>query len=136
MSENVSVNGIMELLQNGVSADEIAKTFTKALNEANTKYAEAQKERDTANQKRVAAKKIVVDMLDYCKKYAADVFDDLDVTDEEINEASQMLVEAIDEMVGSLKAVSPLLKVIDKKAPDKGENVIDPIAKFLRDAGL
>lgn len=133
MSENVSVNGIMELLQNGVSADEIAKTFTKALNEANTKYAEAQKEKDTANQKRAAAKKIVVDMLDYCNKYAPDVFDDLEVTEVEIDEASQVLVEAIDEMVNSLKAVGPLLKVIDKKAPEK---VTDPIAKFLMDAGL
>lgn len=116
----INVNGIMELLQNGVSPDAIADTFVKALNEAKTQFSAKQKEEELQKNKKADAKNVVRVVSDFCTKYG--FMEDCQFSDEEMEQMAQVLV---DSLAFYAKAITPV-----------SEKRIDPIEDFLRKSGL
>lgn len=153
----VRVEDLMAAIQNGQSADDLAAEYAKALNEANARVkadveakAKAEAEARAASIKVADAKAVVVPLVKYIQTYIPEM--DLgEVTDADLNEATEFLVAAIDEVKVQLAPQLKLLKMLggldlDGEAPKAKLNITrkpqtiggkkDPIADFLKDMGL
>lgn len=153
----VRVEDLMAAIQNGQSADDLAAEYAKALNEANARVkadveakAKAEAEARAASVKIADAKAVVVPLVKYIQTYIPEM--DLgEVTDEDLNEAAEFLVSAIDEVKVQLAPQLKLLKMLggldlDGETPKAKLNITrkpqtiggkkDPIADFLKEMGL
>lgn len=153
----VRVEDLMAAIQNGQSADDLAAEYAKALNEANARVkadaeakAKAEAEARAASVKIADAKAVVVPLVKYIQTYIPEM--DLgEVTDADLNEATEFLVAAIDEVKVQLAPQLKLLKMLgsldlDGETPKAKLNITrkpqtiggkkDPIADFLKDMGL
>lgn len=147
----VRVEDLMAAIQNGQSADDLAAEYAKALNEANARVkADAEAEARAASVKVADAKAVVVPLVKYIQTYVPEM--DLgEVTDADLNEATEFLVAAIDEMKVQLAPQLKLLKMLggldlDGEMPKAKLNITrkpqtiggkkDPIADFLKEMGL
>lgn len=147
----VRVEDLMAAIQNGQSADDLAAEYAKALNEANARVkAKAEAEARAASVKVADAKAVVVPLVKYIQTYIPEM--DLgEVTDADLNEATEFLVAAIDEVKVQLAPQLKLLKMLggldlDGEMPKAKLNITrkpqtiggkkDPIADFLKEMGL
>lgn len=153
----VRVEDLMAAIQNGQSADDLAAEYAKALNEANARVkadaeakAKAEAEARAASVKVADAKAVVVPFVKYIQTYIPEM--DLgEVTDADLNEATECLVAAIDEVKVQLAPQLKLLKMLggldlDGEMPKAKLNITrkpqtiggkkDPIADFLKEMGL
>ena len=153
----VRVEDLMAAIQNGQSADDLAAEYAKALNEANARVkadaeakAKAEAEARAASVKVADAKAVVVPLVKYIQTYIPEM--DLgEVTDADLNEATEFLIAAIDEVKVQLAPQLKLLKMLggldlDGEMPKAKLNITrkpqtiggkkDPIADFLKDMGL
>lgn len=150
----VRVEDLMAAIQNGQSADDLAAEYAKALNEANARVkadveakAKAEAEARAASIKVANAKAVVVPLVKYIQTYIPEIGLG-EVTDADLNEATEFLVAAIDEVKVQLAPQLKLLKMLggldlDGEAPKaklrKPQTIggkKDPIADFLKDMGL
>lgn len=132
---NYNIDDILTLLNKGMTADEIAESFTNALNAAI-------KENETNTQKKekiADADNLIKALNDFIKKYYPDTLI-FDFTGED-------LINAIDELVPEIKRLSKLteafnLQTTTKNPTDnaaitpKKTETEDPIAYFLKSFGL
>lgn len=150
----VRVEDLMEAIQNGQSADDLAAEYAKVLNEANARVkadaeakAKAEAEARAASVKVADVKAVVVPLVKYLQTYIPEM--DLgEVTDADMDEAAEFLVSAIDEVKVQLAPQLKLLKMLGgldldgetPKAKLRKPQTIggkkDPIADFLKDMGL
>lgn len=150
----VRVEDLMAAIQSGQSADDLAAEYAKALNEANARVkadAEAKAKAEAESRAKIAdAKAVVVPLVKYIQRYVPEM--DLgEVTDADLDEASQFLVSTIDEMKVQLAPQLKLMKMLgglnlDGETPKAKLNIThksqtigskkDPIAEFLKDMGL
>ena len=148
----VRVEDLMAAIQNGQSADDLAAEYAKALNEANARVKadeEAKAKAKVEAETQMADARAVVDpLITYIQKYIPEM--ELgEVTDADLDEATQFLVFAIDEMKAQLTPQLKLLKMLDgldldgeapklniKRKPQTIGGKKDPIADFLKDMGL
>lgn len=139
-----NMNDILAQLQGGQSAEEIAKSFTDALNAAIQKQNEADARRkakisDMAN--------LIDDIIDFIHEYYPEVLPedmDLDITDDEVAELIDELDTAIPQLTSALKNLEELAakptstretaKHITFEASDFSFD--DAIEKFFRQNGL
>ena len=141
-----NMNDILAQLQSGQSAEEIAKSFTDALNAAIQKQNEVDARRkakisDMAN--------LIDDIVDFVRKYYPEILPedaDLDITDDEVAELIDELDTAIPQLTSALKdleelVANPISKVeTAKKRPGaksvtfeaKDFSFSDAIDKFFR----
>lgn len=152
----VRVEDLMAAIQSGQSADDLAAEYAKALNEANARVkadaeAKAKAKAEAESRAKIAdAKAVVVPLVKYIQRYVPEM--DLgEVTDADLDEASQFLVSTIDEMKVQLAPQLKLMKMLgglnlDGETPKAKLNIThksqtigskkDPIAEFLKDMGL
>ena len=103
-----NMNDILAQLQSGQSAEEIAKSFTDALNAAIQKQNEATARRkakisDMAN--------LIDDIVDFIREYYPEILPedaDLDITDDEVAELIDELDTAIPQLTSALKGLEEL----------------------------
>lgn len=144
----VRVEDLMAAIQNGQSADDLAAEYAKALNEANARVKADEEAKAKAETQMADARAIVDPLVTYIQKYIPEM--DLgEVTDADLDEATQFLVAAIDEVKAQLASQLKLLKMLDgldfdgevpklniKRKPQTIGGKKDPIADFLKDMGL
>ena len=95
---------IMSLLNEGMTAEEIAKSFTEALNKA----VQEKKENDTRkHQKHADMKSLLEDVLIYINTYHPNVLPEVkEVDDEDVDE----LIKAFDDVVPQLETLADMVK--------------------------
>lgn len=128
---NYNIDDILALLNKGMTADEIAESFTNALNSAI-------KENEANNQKKekiADADNLVKALNDFIKKYYPDTLI-FDFTGEDF-------INAIDALVPEIKRLNKLTELfIPQSSTDnptttpKKTETEDPIAYFLKSFGL
>ena len=145
-----NINDILAQLQSGQSADEIAKSFTDALNAAIQKQNEADARRkakisDMAN--------LIDDIIDFISKYYPEVLPedaDLDISEDAVTELIDELDTAIPQLLKDLEKLTakPISKAepIDTAKKRSGVKSVtfeandfsfdDAIEKFFRQNGL
>ena len=142
-----NINDILAQLQSGQSADEIAKSFTDALNAAIQKQNE-QNERRKA--KICDMTNLIEDVFDFISEYYSEVMPkdmDLDITEADVAELIDELDTAIPQLVSAFKDFEELIvKPIGttKKRPNvesvtfKAEDFSfgDAMEKFFKQNGL
>lgn len=134
---------ILAALQSGDEADEIAKQFTDALNQAVKAKAEQEAKDAKAVQKKEDMKAILASLCDFIEKYYPEIYD------AEMREAlsADLAIKAFDEAYAETmkmqSALSDLEKIFGKlpevKKVEKkkiGGGADDPIAAFLKRNGL
>lgn len=99
-----SVENIMSLLHEGMTAEEIAKSFTEALNKA----VQEKKEIDTRKyQKHADMKSLLEDVLIYINTYHPNVLPEVkEVDDDDVDE----LIKAFDDVVPQLETLADMVK--------------------------
>ena len=99
-----NVENIMSLLNEGMTAEEIAKSFTEALNKA----VQEKKETDTRKyQKHADMKSLLEDVLIYINTYHPNVLPEVkEVDDEDVDE----LIKAFDDVVPQLETLADMVK--------------------------
>ena len=95
---------MMSLLNEGMTAEEIAKSFTEALNKA----VQEKKENDTRkHQKHADMKSLLEDVLIYINTYHPNVLPEVkEVDDEDVDE----LIKAFDDVVPQLETLADMVK--------------------------
>lgn len=148
----VRVEDLMAAIQNGQSADDLAAEYAKALNEANARVKadeEAKAKAKVEAETQMADARAIVDpLVTYIQKYIPEMELD-EVTDADLDEATQFLISAIDEVKAQLASHLKLLKMLGdlnldgeapklniKRKPQTIGGKKDPIADFLKDMGL
>ena len=133
-----NMNDILAQLQGGQSAEEIAKSFTDALNAAIQKQNEATARRkakisDMAN--------LIDDIVNFINKYYPEVLPedaDLDISEDDVAELIDELDTAIPQLTSALEelAAKPVsMRETTKKYPGIFE-ANDAIEKFFKQNGL
>lgn len=148
----VRVEDLMAAIQSGQSADDLAAEYAKALNEANARVKaneEAKAKAKLEAETQMADARAVVDpLVTYIQKYIPEM--ELgEVTDADLDEATQFLVSVINEVKAQLAPQLKLLKMLGdfdldgeapklniKRKPQTIGGKKDPIADFLKDMGL
>lgn len=145
----VRVEDLMAAIQNGQSADDLAAEYAKALNEANARVkadAEAKAKAEAESRAKIAdAKAVIVPLVKYIQKYIPEM--ELgEVTDADLDEATQFFITAFEEVKVQLAPQLKLLKMLGdldggvlKTKLRKPQTIVDkkdPIAEFLKDMGL
>lgn len=134
-----NMNDILAQLQSGQSAEEIAKSFTDALNAAIQKQNEADarrkaKIRDMAN--------LIDDIIDFIREYYPEVLPedaDLDITDDEVAELIDELDTAIPQLLKDLEELAAKPTSTRETHPSAKHVTFeanDAIEKFFRQNGL
>ena len=136
-------------LQNGANPDEIAKSFTDALNTAikAQKEAEEKAAKNKARAERVEALQGIIDAIeDFVEDFYPDMHDAKMFEDFDVEELDKVVAEAYDEvkrmapLFDSLKDLEKHLKMadnIDRTVTIKKTKSTDQaIADFLRKSGL
>lgn len=150
----VRVEDLMAAIQSGQSADDLAAEYAKALNEANARVKadiEAKAKAEAESRAKIAdAKAVIVPLVKYIQKYIPEM--DLgEVTDADLDEATQFFITAFEDVKVQLVPQFKLLKMLgglnlDGETPKAKLNIThksqtigdkkDPIAEFLKDMGL
>lgn len=136
----MNMEQIMELMNQGMTADEIAKSFTENLNAAVKKQEET---KNMTKQKIADAEDVLNVVLAFGEKYYPEIFKPdfrkaidvtklIDVMDQARDETVRMIphMEALKE---KLERLHPEMKVKMAKPVPRG---IDPIAEFLKAQNL
>lgn len=122
---NFSINAYLEnRLADGDTLEQIAKELTTALNDANTRYAKAQKEREFKAKRlelATAMKNAVID-------YVSFVAPDLNVK-ESFDIKIEQYAHLVDEVLREMGAVVSEIRTVAAK-------IKDPIDEFLHKNGL
>lgn len=121
-----NTNDILEMLNKGMTADEIAEAFTNSLNAAI-------KENETNSKKKEKiedAEALIAAFTNFMNKHYPNTI--------EVEFTGEDLVDAIDELVPELKKLSQLMGVLaPKESSTPKENApIDPISYFLKSYNL
>ena len=121
-----NTNDILAMLNKGMTADEIAKSFTDSLNAAI-------KENETNSKKKEKiedAEALMATFTNFMNKHYPNTIE-LEFTGED-------LVEAIDELIPELKKFTQLMEVLAPKEPStpKENAPVDPISYFLKSYNL
>lgn len=139
-----NMNDILTLLQSGQSADQIAKSFTDALNAAIQK----QKEENAAASRRKAKiagmTNLIEYIIDFIREYYPDVLSedtDLEISEDDVAELIDELDATIPQLVFTLKSLEDLKELapigITKKRPRaEPVNFDDTIEQFFKQNGL
>lgn len=135
---------ILSLLQNGHSAEDIAKSFTDALNNAIQEQKAAKKAKAAASQKHADMKNIIEEVLLFFSTYYPEFIPEVEeVSDEDIAEFIDLIDEAVPdivELVKSLKSLQSLTfpaPTAKRKITVKRTNSVDDaINTFLRTHNL
>lgn len=137
-------------LQNGANPDEIAKSFTDALNTAIKAQKEAEEKaakKNKARAERVEALQGIIDAIeDFVEDFYPDMHDAKMFEDFDVEELDKVVAEAYDEvkrmapLFDSLKDLEKQLKMGDNVtktvAIKKTKSTDQAIADFLRKSGL
>ena len=137
-------------LQNGANPDEIAKSFTDALNTAIKAQKEAEEKAAKKNKiraERVEALQSIIDAIeDFVEDFYPDMHDAKMFEDFDVEELDKVVAEAYDEvkrmapLFDSLKDLEKQLKMTDNVtktvAIKKTKTTDQAIADFLRKSGL
>ena len=137
-------------LQNGANPDEIAKSFTDALNTAIKAQKEAEEKAAKKNKiraERVEALQGIIDAIeDFVEDFYPDMHDAKMFEDFDVEELDKVVAEAYDEvkrmapLFDSLKDLEKQLKMTDNVtktvAIKKTKSTDQAIADFLRKSGL
>ena len=137
-------------LQNGANPDEIAKSFTDALNTAIKAQKEAEEKAAKKNKiraERVEALQDIIDAIeDFVEDFYPDMYDAKMFEDFDVEELDKVVAEAYDEvkrmapLFDSLKDLEKQLKMGDNVtktvAIKKTKTTDQAIADFLRKSGL
>jgi archaellum component FlaC len=121
-----NTNDILAMLNKGMTADEIAKSFTDSLNAAI-------KENETNSKKKekiADAEALMATFTNFMNKYYPNVI--------ELEFNGEDFVEAIDELIPELKKFTQLMEVLAPKEPStpKENASVDPISYFLKSYNL
>lgn len=140
-----NINDILAQLQSGKSADEIAKSFTDALNAAIQK----QKEQSKADARRKAKISDMTNLaeaiIDFISEYYSEVIPkdmDLDITEADVAELIDELDTAIPQLVSAFKDFEELIGTTKKhpttkKSPEaKDFSFGDAMEEFFKQNGL
>ena len=124
-----NVETILSLLNEGQSADDIAKSFTEMLNKA---VQEKKKEETLKSQKHADMKVILEDILLYINTYFPNVLSEVkEIADNDVNE----IMKAFDEIVPELETLAGFLRSapVRKVKITPSSKVADDIIKdFLK----
>ena len=124
-----NVETILSLLNEGQSADDIAKSFTEMLNKA---VQEKKKEETLKSQKLIDMKGILEDILLYINTYFPNVLPEVkEIEDKDVNE----IMKAFDEIVPELETIAGFLRSapVRKVKITPSSKVADDIIKdFLK----
>jgi hypothetical protein len=135
---------ILSLLQNGHSAEDIAKSFTDALNSAIQEQKAAESAKAAASQKHADMKNILEEVLLFFSTYYPELIPEVEeISNEEIAEFIDLIDEAVPdivELVKSLKSLQSLTfpaPTAKRKITVKRTNSVDDaINTFLRTHNL
>lgn len=139
-----NMNDILTLLQSGQSADQIAKSFTDALNAAIQK----QKEENAAASRRKAKiagmTNLIEYIIDFIREYYPDVLPedaDLEISEDDVAELIDELDATIPQLVFTLKSLEDLKELapigtIKKRPSSEPVNFDDTIKQFFKQNGL
>ena len=145
-----NINDILAQLQSGQSADEIAKSFTDALNAAIQKQDEQTKADERRKAKISDMTNLIEDTIDFISEYYPEVMPkdmDLDITETDVAELIDELDSTIPQLVSAFKDFEELtVKPIGttKKRPNvesvtfeaKDFSFGDAMEKFFKQNGL
>ena len=145
-----NINDILAQLQSGKSADEIAKSFTDALNAAIQKQNEQTKADERRKAKISDMTNLAEAIIDFISEYYSEVMPkdmDLDITEADVAELIDELDTAIPQLVSAFKGFEELtVKPIGttKKHPNvesvtfdaKDFSFGDAMEKFFKQNGL
>lgn len=135
---------IMELMNQGMSADQIAQDFTSQLNAAIQKKKEQEEAKKVDAEKIAEANKILTLVFDFGEKYYPEIFDKkargvidaaglVKAMDQARDEVMRMQPH-MDALFAELERLHPALKEGKMKAVKIGSG--DPIAEFLKSQNL
>ena len=145
-----NINDILAQLQSGQSADEIAKSFTDALNAAIQKQNEQTKANERRKAKICDMTNLAEAIIDFISEYYSEVIPkdmDLDITEADVAELIDELDTAIPQLASAFKGFeeltvepigttkkSPGVKSVTLKAEDFSFG--DAMEKFFKQNGL
>jgi sugar-specific transcriptional regulator TrmB len=132
---NIEMNDLLAALRNGASAEDLAASFTKSLNEANAALkAEKEAEIAAANAKEEAKREAVSILADAVKNYIAVVHPELAKYNDEVD--VDALAKELDQTFKTLAKLEELEQKIFSKNPkivDKSDS--DVLMNFLNTMG-
>lgn len=100
---------ILSLLQNGHSAEDIAKSFTDALNSAIQEQKAAEKAKETASQKHADMKNFLEEALLFFSTHYPELIPEVrEIDDEEVAEFIELIDEAVPDIVELIKSLKSL----------------------------
>ena len=125
---------ILSLLQNGHSAEDIAKSFTDALNNAIQEQKAAEKAKKAAFQKHADMKNILEEVLLFFSTYYPELVPKVEeISDKEIAEFIDLIDEAVPDIVELVKTLKSLQNLTfpapstKRKVTVKKTNSVDDI---------
>lgn len=135
---------ILSLLQNGHSAEDIAKSFTDALNSAIQEQKAAEKAKVVASQKHADMKNILEEVLLFFSTYYPELIPEVEeIGDEEIAEFIDLIDEAVPDIVELVKSLRSLQNLTFPAPTTKRKITVkkinsadDAITTFLRTHNL
>lgn len=132
-----SSDTILSLLQNGHSAEDIAKSFTDALNSAIQEQKAAEKAKKAASEKHADMKNILEEILLFFSTYYPELVPEVEeISDEEIAEFINLIDEAVPDIVELVKTLKNLQNLTfpapTTKRKVKTDSVDDIIETFLK----
>ena len=140
----INMEQIMELMNQGMSADQIAQDFTSQLNAAIQKKKEQEEAKKVDAEKIAEANKILTLVFDFGEKYYPEIFDKkargvidaaglVEAMDQARDEVMHMRPH-MDALFAELERLHPALKEGKMKAVKISTG--DPIADFLKSQNL
>ena len=139
-----NINDILAQLQSGQSADEIAKSFTDALNAAIQKQNEQTKANERRKAKICDMTNLAEAIIDFISEYYSEVIPkdmDLDITEADVAELIDELDTAIPQLVSAFKGfeeltVEPIGTTKKRPGAKSDFSFGDAMEKFFKQNGL
>ena len=131
---NIEMNELLAALRNGASAEDLAASFTKSLNEANAALKAEKEAEAAANAKEEAKREAVSVLADAVKNYIAVVHPELAKYNDEVD--VDALTKELDQTFKTLAKLEELEQKIFSKNPkivDKSDS--DVLMNFLNTMG-
>ena len=131
---NIEMNDLLAALRNGASAEDLAASFTKNLNEANAALKAEKEAEAAANAKEEAKREAVSVLADAVKNYIAVVHPELAKYNDEVD--VDALAKELDQTLKALAKLEELEQKIFSKNPkivDKSDS--DVLMNFLNTMG-
>lgn len=131
---NIEMNDLLAALRNGASAEDLAASFTKSLNEANAALKAEKEVEAAANAKEEAKREAVSVLADAVKNYIAVVHPELAKYNDEVD--VDALTKELDQTFKTLAKLEELEQKIfskNSKIVDKSDS--DVLMNFLNTMG-